>query len=64
MMSNYETDFSPHAITTEQLMRGMHDAFLKGDYEKAVEKGTKALVELRLAVTAIKALTAAKTQRE
>lgn len=63
-MSTYQTDFAPHCIATNRLMREMHRAFLKGDYEDSVEKGTQALVELRLAVTAIKALTEAKALRE
>jgi hypothetical protein len=55
-MSNYNTDYAPRAIDVKQRLKAMHDAFLKGNYEEAVVNGNAALVELRLAVVAIKSL--------
>jgi hypothetical protein len=63
-MDNYDTEHAPHAIAVRKHMKAMQDAFLKGDYEKAVVNGNTALVELRLAVTLIKHLAEQRKQRE
>ena len=63
-MTDYNTDYSPHAISVEQYMKRMHAAFLKGNYEEAVVNGNNALVELRLAVIAIKHFGEQRKQRE
>lgn len=46
-------DYAIHAIHTKQHIKALQDSILVRDYEKALEEGTKALVELRMAIVAI-----------
>lgn len=55
-MIDYKTDHVPHTTEVQQRMKAMQNAFLKGNYDEAVTQGNTALVELRLAVVAIKDL--------
>ena len=63
-MINYKTDHAPHTIATTQRLKAMRNAFLKGDYDEAVTQGNTALVELRLAVVAIRDLAEKQKHRE
>ena len=55
MMSDY-IDYAPHLITTKLRLNTMQNALLKQDYDKALELGTEALVELRMALTTVRAI--------
>ena len=63
-MIDYKTDYSPHYIETDHHLRHMHRAFLKGDLNETVAQAEKALVELRLALVAVKHLRDQKQLRE
>jgi len=51
-MSN-NLDYSPHTIKTHQGLKAMRVALLHNDFDKALEVGSEALVELRMALIAI-----------
>lgn len=51
-MSN-TLDYSPHVIATQHKLKSMHSKLVRHEYEKALEEGNEALVELRLALIAI-----------
>lgn len=63
-MSNYDTDFAPALIAANKLTKEAHSAFIKGKYDDAVAHGTKALVELRMAVIAMKSVADSKQPRD
>lgn len=54
-MSNIP-DYSYHVIANQQKLKSMQKALLLNDLEKALEEGTQALVELRMALTAIRSM--------
>lgn len=47
-------DYTPHYIDARLKMKTMYAAILKHDYDKALEDGTEALVELRMALNAVR----------
>lgn len=51
-MSN-NLDYSPHIIKTHQGLKAMRVALLNNDFDKSLEVGKEALVELRMALIAI-----------
>jgi hypothetical protein len=51
-MSN-TLDYSPHIIASQQGLKRMYSQLVRHDYDKSLEEGTQALVELRLALVAI-----------
>jgi hypothetical protein len=55
MMSDY-IDYTPHLITTKLNLKSMQNALLSNDYDKALELGTEALVELRMALTTVRVI--------
>lgn len=63
-MTNYNTDFSPSLIAATRLTKDAHSSFISGKYDEAVSKGMEALVELRLAVVAMKAVAEANNLKD
>ena len=55
-MTEYQTDYAPHAIRLKHRMKAMQAEFLKGEYGQAIDVANEALVELRLVVVALKEL--------
>ena len=50
----HDMDYSPHYIDARLKMKSMYAHVLVNDFDKALEEGTQALVELRMALTAIR----------
>jgi len=63
-MMNSHIDYAPHSITVRNKMREMYNAANNRDLTTASKIALEALVELRLAINALKHLQDLENQRE
>lgn len=61
---NTHIDFAPHSVTARAKLKSMYKAANNNEYELALQEGLEALVELRLALNALKHLSDNRHQRD
>lgn len=51
---NEIVDYAHPCMMAEKYLKGLHEAMLRRDCDEAIEQGMKALVEMKIAINAIK----------